>query len=643
MSYLKFDKDQLTNLEYSLNKEYLRTNRAGAFASSTIVNCHIRKYHGLLISPIDELGGQHVLLSALDETIIQHEREFHLAVRKYPNHYHPGHKYQREFIAEPIPTIIYRVGGVILKKEMLLAQEEDTILIRYTLEDMHSPTKILFHPFLAFRNIHTLSKENLDVNKKCIKVKNGVRTKMYEAYPNLYMQFNKKTEWVPAPMWFNNVEYTKEQERGYEFQEDLYVPGYFEATVKKGDVLVFSASLKEQTPGSLKRKFDSEINKRVPRDSFENCLKNSAQQFIINRNKQTLVVAGYPFFTITARDTFIALPGLALAEDKPETIYEEVLDTISKTLQEQLFFKIGNDTELSMADTPLWYIWAIQQYYLQSEKQDAAALWKKYGKNIRTIIDGIKNSAAPNTWLHDNGLIYTQKNDKGMTWMDWSPVPSREGYAVEINALWYNAVCFALEIAQEVKSNKFTSDWKEMPELIEKSFNETFWNAGQNYLADVVRGDYKDWRVRPNQIFAASLPYSPINDDIKKAVVDRVKSELVTPKGLRTLSPKNEEYKPTCDGPIRSKNLAYHQGTVWPSLIAHFTEAFLSLYQRSGISFINEIYKGFEDEMFTHGIATIAEMYDGNPPHRARGTISQAASVAEVLRMKQLIDKYNKR
>ena len=243
MSYIEFDKEELINLKYSLSKEFIRSNRAGTFAGGTIINCNTRKYHGLLICPMDHLDGEsHLLLSAVDETIIQHDKEFHLAVRKYPGVVHPGHKYLREFIAHPIPTLKYRVGGVILQKEMLIVAEEEQVLIKYTFLEAHSQTLIKLHPFLAFRSIHKLSKANPDVRTGYTEIENGIRTKIYDAYPYLYMQISKKTNYISAPDWFFNVQYTEEESRGYDYTEDLFIPGYFEFPMEKGESIIFSAA-----------------------------------------------------------------------------------------------------------------------------------------------------------------------------------------------------------------------------------------------------------------------------------------------------------------------------------------------------------------------------------------------------------------
>ncbi len=645
MNYLQFDKTQLINLEYSLKKELVRTNRAGTFSSTTIINCHTRKYHGLLIVPIENLDDEnHVLLSALDETIIQHDKEFHLAVRRYqPGIYHSGHKYIREFYLDPIPKLIYRVGGVVLQKETLLAEENEQVLIRYTLLDAHSPTKLKLHPFLVFRQIHKLTHANMDVNTKSTIVDHGVKVRMYEPYPDLHMQISKKAEWVIAPDWFYNTEYTKEKERGYDYIEDLFNPGYFEVDLKKGESIVFSGSTNEIAASALSRVFDNEIKKRIPRDSFEHCLTNAAQQFISRRNGKTEIIAGFPWFGKWGRDTFISLPGLTLGIDDPKTC-KAVLDTESKELKGGLFRNRGNHehTDNNSADASLWYIWAIQQY-AETANNDTK-IWKDYGKNILQILNAYRFGTEANIKMHDNGLIYASLHDTPLTWMDAKingvPVTHRPGYNVEINGLWYNAVCFMLEIAAKAKDLTVLENWKDLPNLISKSFVEIFWDSKQNYLADYFDGTFKDWSVRPNQILAAAMKYTPLDEDKLKAVVDVVQSELVTPRGLRSLTPKNPAYQGTCLGNSAQRDSAYHQGTSWPWLLSFFAEAYLRIYEQSGAYFISKLYRGFEEEMGEHGIGTISEIYDGNPPHDARGAISQAWSVAALLKTKKLLLKY---
>jgi len=364
MAYLKFDKTQLINLEYSLNKELTRSNRAGSYSSTSIIYCNTRKYHGLLIAPVEHMeGDRHVLLSSFDESIIEGDNEFNLGIHKYQGDiYSPrGHKYIRDFQADPSPTLYYRVGSVVIKKEQLLVEKEEQLLLKYTITESETPIHLRFRPFLAFRSMHNLSHANLYAQTKVKYIKNGIKAKLYDGYPFLHMQFSKFVEFIPAPDWYYGIEYIQELQRGYDYKEDLFVPGYFEIACKKGDVIIFSAATFENSPEQLKRKFSIEINKRIPRDSFKNCLINAAQQFIVKKDKKTDIIAGFPWFGSWGRDTFISLPGLTLALDDVKTC-KEVLDTQITRLKNGLFPNMGSEDNpaFNSADAPLWFFWAVQ-------------------------------------------------------------------------------------------------------------------------------------------------------------------------------------------------------------------------------------------------------------------------------------------
>ncbi|MBU0764760.1 MAG: amylo-alpha-1,6-glucosidase, partial [Bacteroidetes bacterium] len=494
-----------------------------------------------------------------------------------------------------------------------------------------------------FRNIHNLSKANMDADFRYYTINNGIRLKLYDGYKYLHIQFSKKNEYIPVPHWYYNIEYLEEMKRGYECREDLYVPGYFEIPIKKGESIVFTAGLQETPPAGLKRRFLQELEKRIPRSCFENCLINSAQQFVIKKGKVTEITAGFPWYGRWSRDTFIALPGLTLAIGDVKTC-KSVLDTISAELKDGLFPNAGKGFHASYnsADAPLWYVWAIQQYtgYCGQVKK----VWKEYGPKIKKILTSYREGTHFNIHLLENGLIYAGEPGIPLTWMDavigGKPVTQRAGCPVEINALWYNALKFSLEMADKTGDARFVNEWKKLPERTASSFTLSFWDDQGKYLADYTDGEFKDRSVRPNQIFAVSLDYSPLNEDMKKAVLDKVEQELLTPKGLRTLSPKNPQYKGVYEGNQFERDLACHQGSVWPWLLGHFAEAYLKLHGKSGISFVENLYLNFEEDMTTHCVGTIPELYDGDPPHRPNGAISKAWSVAELLRMKKLIEYY---
>jgi predicted glycogen debranching enzyme len=639
MAYLKFDKAQLINLEYSLSKEFIRSNRAGSYSSSTLIYCNTRKYHGLLVSPIENLDGdRHVLLSSFDETIIERENEFNLGIHKYVgDNYHPGgHKYVRDFHADPTPTLFYRVGGVVMKKESLLVEKEEQILIRYTIQESDVAIRLKFRPFLAFRNVHSLSKANLYANSKATLIPNGAKFKLYDGYPFLHLQFSKDIEFVPVPDWYYSIEYNKEMRRGYDYKEDLLVPGYFEVGAKKGDVIIFSASLTKTDPEYLKRKFNFELGKRIPRDSFKNCLINSAQQFFIRKNKRTEIIAGFPWFGSWGRDTFISLPGLTLAIDDIATC-KDVLDTQLNKIRNGLFPNMGSEDNpaFNSVDSSLWFFWAVQQYV--KVVKTYTAVWNRYGKAMKSILEAYRDGTSFNIKMLENGLIYAGEPGKALTWMDaivnGKPVTPRIGFPVEINALWFNAVMFSLELARKAKDDDFIREWEPLPALIKDSFIKAFWDSTKGFLADVVDFKSVDWSVRPNQVIAVSMDYSMLSPDLKKAVLSVVERDLLTPRGLRTLSPKNENYIGIYRGTQEQRDTAYHQGTVWPWLLEHYCEGYMNLYKESGLAFLERLIKGFEPVMTELGIGTIPEIFDGDPPHRARGAISQAWSVAALLRI----------
>lgn len=646
MSYLRFEKALMTNLQDSLPKELLRTNRSGAYSCSTIVDCNTRKYHGLLVVPVPEIDDDnHVLLSSLDVTVVQHGAEFNLGLHKYQgNNFSPmGHKYIREFDCDKVPTTIYRVGGVLLKKEVVFQHYEDRILIRYTLVDAHSATTLRFRPFLAFRSVRQFTHENTVASRDFYPVDNGIKTCMYEGYPDLYMQFSKKNEFVFHPDWYRGVEYPKEQERGYASTEDLYVPGYFEMPIKKGESIVFSAAISSIKPSALKKLFDEEVAERSPRDNFFHCLVNAAHQFHIRtKNDDRYLLAGYPWFKCRARDTFISLPGLTLSIEEQD-YFELVMKTAERGIREFIAGKplTGLMTEIEQPDVLLWAIWAIQQYAKETSLEKCNEM---YGKLVADIVKFIEANKHNNLELRENGLLYSEGKKKAVTWMNSTangrPVVPRTGYIVEFNALWYNALCFAASLAELSGNNAQVDYLNKLAEKVKTSFVEVFLNE-HGYLFDYVDDkDPRDWSVRPNMIFAAAFDYSPLDQAQKKGVVDICTRELLTPKGLRSLSPKSGGYNPMYVGPQAQRDYAYHQGTAWPWLGGFYMEASLKLYKRTRLSFIERQMVGYEDEMSYHCLGTIPELFDGNPPFHGRGGISFAMNVGEVLRTLELLEKY---
>lgn len=646
MSYLNFDMTSLVNLEKSLKKEIIRTNRSGVYNSSTIVDCNTRKYHGQLVIPLPELdGGNHVLLSSLDETVIQHGAEFNLGIHKYhDNNYSPnGHKYIRQFDFKTISRTVYRVGGVVISKERLMVSHEPRLLVKYTLIEAISPIKLCFRPFLAFRNVNHLCHENNVINKDYQQIENGVSTRLYEGYPSLCMQFSKKVDYTHVPDWYRGIEYLKEQERGYDYKEDLYVPGFFELQMKNGEEIIFSAGIEEMSPSKLKSLWSEEFAKKAEKLDMFACLKNSATQFYKKENGNYSILAGYPWFKSRARDQFISLPGATLSIGELE-YFEKVMQTAIPEIKafinkEPSQFKLQ---ELDAPDVLLWFIWSIQQYAVYTSLEKTI---EKYSDIIIDVIMFIRSQKHNKLFLHTNGLVFTEGRYEAATWMNavenGRPIIPRTGYIVEINSLWFNALKFTSLICRE-KGEEHTADLLDyQAEIARRSFLDIFWNG--TYLNDYVVDNYANNEVRPNMIFAVSLPFSPLDKQQQKSVVDICTKELLTPKGLRSLSPQSGGYRPLYIGGQLERDRNYHNGPVWPWTIGAFAEAYLKIYKNSGLSFIERIMIGFEGAIRENCIGTIPELYDGNPPFKGHGAMSFAMNVSEILRVLTMLKNYEKK
>lgn len=643
MSYLKFDKNLLINLEQSLRLEVLRTNQSGAYHCTTIVGANTRKQHGLLVIPVPEIDdNSHVLLSSLDETVIQHGAPFNLGLHRYSGGvYSPnGHKYIREYDCERVPTHTFRVGGVILKREKIFITNENRILIRYTLVDAHSKTTLQFRPFLAFRNANDLCVENQVASRDYKEVSNGISTCMYEGYPELFMQVNHKPKFVFDPHWYKGIEYIKDQERGIPYTEDLYVPGYFEVDMKKGDTIIFSAGVSEVNTRQLTKMYEDEIKTRTPRTSFYNCLKNSAKQFYMTNADGHYMLAGYPWFKVRARDEFIALPGCTLSNHhRPD--FEAIMDTAKEAFTR--WMETGEPDKhlqgIDLPDVPLWAAWAIQRY---SHDTDVPTARERYGELVVQLIDFIIDGKHPNLQVDDNGLVRTDGTRQPMSWMDsarpdGTPLIPRTGYLVEFNALWYNALMFLLQMyADDKQMQSRVERWQKISDAYAESFAPTFLND-YGYLYDYVNGSYTDLSVRPNMVIAVGVDHTPLDRRQRKRILDFITRELLTPKGLRTLSPNSYGYNPWYVGNPEQREKAYYSGSARPWLMGFYCHAYVKVFGIGGLSFVNRMMIGFEDEMSQGAIGTLSELYDGNPPFIGRGAVSFAANVGEILRVLRLL------
>ncbi|MBO4646236.1 MAG: glycogen debranching enzyme family protein [Bacteroidales bacterium] len=643
MNYIEFDKEKLVNISYSKKRELLRCSRTGAFATTTLLRLNTRKYHGLFIVPQDKIDQErHVLVSNLNESVVMNDMEFRLGIHQYKGGVidPKGNKYMQRFVAEPLPTYYYRVGKFNFKSEILFLNNADRLIIKYTILDDVESVSFQFQPLLAFRQIHQLTHKNDVANTGYDWCKNGVKYCLYDNYTPVYIQCSEEIYYEHHPVWYENFEYEEEIERGYEGIEDLLNPGKINVKLKN-QALYITLGTEEIDPSTLEMLYEEEIKRHTNRSTYFNCLKNAAEQFIVKRNGKTEVIAGYPWFGRWGRDTFIALPGLTLALGQVE-LCKEIMDTMLTELQDGLFPNIGasGHSAYNSVDAPLWFFHTLQQYTHFIKKP--ATIWQEYGTAMKSILNAYKNGALYNIRMTERGLIHAGCEGKALTWMDaivnGKPVTPRTGFQVEINALWYNALCFASEMAKIAKDTDFVDEWKEIIKTFPDVFKETFWSKEHGWLADYVDGNYKNFQVRPNMLIATALPYCPISEKIRQLILKKCTEELLTNKGLRTLSPNDPDYKGYYAGDQATRDAAYHQGTCWPWLLIPFTNGMVAVHQKKAFPVLEKLYYDFEHDIKDYGISTIGEIFDGAPPHRPNGCISQAWSVAALLYMKWVID-----
>ena len=643
MSALTFDKSELGNLEYSLQREMLATDRKGGYMSTTIVGCNTRKYHGLMVAPIDETDEAYVLLSSLDETIIQHDQSFNLALHRFKGVYEPrGHKYITDFEYTPTPTITYRVGGVILRKELLWIHKRTQLMIRYTLVDAHSETTLRLRPFFAFRNKHSLSKANMEANGRSYPVQGGVKCKLYEGFPWLYLQTNKAdAEFVAAPDWYYGFEYPEEIKRGYDGYEDLLTTGYFEMNIKKGESIIFSAATDEMATGeTISQIYEASIARRTHKIDFLSCLHHSARQFVVRRpGGRTEMIAGYPWYGTVGRDTFISLPGIVL-EQKYKEDCMDVLDTMVSQMQNGDF--AGSASAWVAADAPLWFFWTLQNL----EKHiTAKKLWERYGEAMKAVLEAYRRGFGEKVKMHDNGLVWAAADGECLTWMntkvDGKPVAQRAGYAVEIQALWYNAVSYTLALARKYKDKAFVEAWAAVPAKTKESFISKFW-LKDGYLADYVN-DYEvnDFR-RSNMLVACALDYTMLDEMQIMDVLGVVRQHLLTKRGIRSLSPRNPFYQPSYAEDQRSQDMASYNGAIWVWPLMFYAKTCFAIGGERFLPDAEELLAGFDEEIQTACIGSVSECFEGDPPFKAHGCLSQATSVGGLLYISDLVNQWRK-
>jgi predicted glycogen debranching enzyme len=556
---------------------------------------------------------------------------------------HPqGHRYLKEFRLNPFPTFIYEIGGTEVEKRVFMAHGENTTVVEYEIRSASRECVLELRPLIAFRDYHSTTHRNESLNA-AVHSENGLASVTpYQCVPTLYFGHNA-AEVEPSRNWYYNFEYAVERERGLDFHEDLFNPMVLRFRGAKATVIASTQPRAAVTAATLRRQEllrRSEIAERAPSaDPFIRRLVAAADQFIVQRGELNSVIAGYHWFADWGRDTMIALPGLTLMTGRPEiarNILQAFANSADRGMLPNRFPDEGETPEYNTVDATLWFFEAIRSYLRYTG--DYSFVREHLYDKLKDIVNWHVCGTRYHIQCGGDGLLSCGEPGVQLTWMDakvgdWVVTP-RSGKPVEIQALWYNALRVLQDLAARFHDDGPEKFLQELAELARGSFNDQFWNQDAGCLYDVVEGDQRDGSIRPNQIFAVSLPHRMLPPERAKQVVDAVQRDLLTPIGLRSLSPHDPRYRPRYAGGVLERDSAYHQGTVWPWLMGPFITAYVEVHGRSNQARAQakSWIEAFDEHLRTAGLGQISEVADGDPPHTPGGCIAQAWSVAELLR-----------
>jgi len=648
---IQFKQEQSGDLQSALQHEWLETNGLGGFASSTIIGLNTRRYHGLLVAATKPPVGRLVLLSKLEETLSIEGQSFELSANRYPGVVHPqGFRHLKQFRLDPFPVFTYEVEGIEIEKTVFMIHGENSTVIHYQVKKNNGPEsprdlRLELRPLIGFRDYHGTTHENQAINAHVEEHPGLATVTPYQGLPSLNLAHNA-VELTKTGNWYRNFEYDVERERGLDFVEDLFNPFMLRFDLRQCRHASVIASLEQRDAAKVIDHRQSEITRRRAaaksspiEEGFAESLAAAAEQFIVSRGDQKTVIAGYHWFSDWGRDTMIALPGLTLPTGKHD-VARSILRVFAKHVDQGMlpnrFPDAGETPEYNTVDATLWFFEAARALFAYSDDEEFVRTelypvfvdiidWHVRGTRYRIKVDsgGLLNSGEPGVQL---------------TWMDakvgdWVVTP-RCGKPVEIQALWYNALCIMQDLAQRFGDEAGQKRYRNMASVASWAFNRLFWNDKLGCLYDVVNGGTPDSSIRPNQIFAVSLGHSMLAPERARSVVDKVQQHLLTPYGLRSLAPSDPQYRGRYTGDQTSREGAYHQGTVWPWLLGPFITAYVKVYGNNDVACRQaaEWLVPFGSQFAETGFAQIPEIFDGDEPHRACGCIAQAWSVAEIFR-----------
>lgn len=638
----KFDAETCHDFERSARREWLETNGIGGFASGTVAGANTRRYHGLLTAALHPPLGRARMLSKFEETLLVGGDRYELSANQYPGKIYPeGFRFLKEFRLDPFPVWTFEAGGILLEKRVFMPHGINAVVCKWSIPGKAtSSIELELRPLLSFVDYHSLRREDAAVNFDFAGSAGFVSVQPFAQFPRLFFRHNA-LEIERTGKWYRNFEYEIEKERGFDFHEDLFQPFLLEFDLRECSWVIASTDdVTGLDPAALEREEIKRRNGLLRQSGFKEpflrCLVLAADQFIVKRGDGHTIIAGYPWFSDWGRDTMIALNGLTLATNRPE-IARDILLEFARHLSEGMipnrFPDAGGEAEYNTVDATLWYFEAIRAY---TEKTgDLALVRDRLYDKLADILAWHLRGTRHSIHLDTDGLLHAGEPGVQLTWMDAKigdfVVTPRTGKPVEIQALWYNALRIMADFARRFGHEKDLHRFDAMADLAKLSFNAVFWNEAENCLYDTVENGGRDGAVRPNQIFAVSLPHSMLDVDKARLVVEKVESELLTPYGLRSLSPRDQAYVSRYTGSPFDRDSAYHQGTVWAWLIGPFIDAYAKVFPESREK-MGELLAGLEEHLCEAGTGQIAEIFDAEAPHAPRGCPAQAWSVAEVLR-----------
>jgi len=650
MDTLSFNGDVCRDLRAAASREWLETNGLGGYASSTIVGLNTRRYHGLLVAAPPPLAERFVLLARVEETLHTGDAAIELATSRYPGIIHPqGFRYLKSFHLDPFPTFVYDIDGVEVEKTLFMVHGENTTVIQYAIthhDGAAAPRlRLDVRPLIAFRDYHSTTHENGALNADVI-VGDGMATVApYAGLPPLHLAHNA-VDLQKTGYWYRQCELDAERERGLDSIEDHFNPFTLRFEIGPGAPAVIVASTEPQNVSRAADCRQREITRRhriVTPTTFDTPLTRrlarAADDYIVRRGDRQTIVAGYHWFTDWGRDAMIALTGLTLVTGKYDvarSVLRAFASHVDQGMLPNRFPDRGDAPEYNTVDATLWMFEAARAYVQYSS--DFGFVSTELYPVLADIVSWHLRGTRYGIKVDADGLLTSGADGVQLTWMDAKVgdrvVTPRHGKPVEIQALWYNALRVMEDFAGRAGDRDGEHRYHALARTVKTAFNRTFWNGASRCLFDVVNGDAKDGAIRPNQIFAVSLPHSMLSQARAADVVTTVWMHLLTPLGLRTLAPNDPEYHGRYSGGPAERDAAYHQGTVWPWLLGPFVTAYVRVHRSSASARAQarRWLAPLADHLSQAGVGHISEIFEGDAPHGPCGCIAQAWSVAEILR-----------